>query len=97
MIRHCQRLVPNVSGDLISLLKSDLKSFMERTLIGWEEKAIGEGLTRTWMGVKGHTIDRLPLIGAVPDRPGLFIAAGFNVSHEVVRSTKLIIGSRHEQ
>lgn len=47
---------------------------------GWEEKAKGEGLMRTWTGVMGYTIDRLPLIGQVPDRPGLFIAAGFNVS-----------------
>jgi glycine/D-amino acid oxidase-like deaminating enzyme len=49
-------------------------------MVGWGEQAIGEGLTRTWTGVMGYTIDRLPLIGPVPGRPGLFLSAGYNVS-----------------
>lgn len=49
-------------------------------MVGWGKQAIGEGLTRTWTGVMAYTIDRLPLIGPVPDRPGLFLSAGYNVS-----------------
>ncbi|GFZ52218.1 hypothetical protein JCM24511_09991 [Saitozyma sp. JCM 24511] len=55
-----------------------LEQFMESTMVGWGEQAIGEGLTRTWTGVMGYTIDRLPLIGPVPGRPGLFLSAGYN-------------------
>ncbi|WRT63934.1 uncharacterized protein IL334_000861 [Kwoniella shivajii] len=55
-----------------------LEGFMTRTFDGWNENAIGEGLMRTWTGVIAATIDRLPLIGPVPDTPGLFISAGYN-------------------
>ncbi len=53
---------------------------MKDTMAGWGEQAVGEGLTRSWMGVMALTIDRLPLVGAVPGQTGLYIMAGFNVS-----------------
>ena len=31
-----------------------------------------------WSGIMGATADGLPYVGAVPDQPGLWIAAGFN-------------------
>ena len=49
-------------------------------MIGWGEEAPGEGLTRTWTGVMGYTIDRLPYIGPMPEKDDLYLAAGFNVS-----------------
>ncbi|RSH82890.1 hypothetical protein EHS25_005880 [Saitozyma podzolica] len=80
-----------------------LESFMASTMIGWGEQALGEGLTRTWTGVKGHTIDRLPLVGPVPDRKGLFLSAGFNghgmsTTHTCARAlTQLVLNGTWDQ
>jgi glycine/D-amino acid oxidase-like deaminating enzyme len=35
-------------------------------------------VTHRWSGVMGFVRDRLPLIGPVPDRPGLYIAGGYS-------------------
>lgn len=67
------------NGSECRLVIVDLERFMASTMIGWGEQGLGEGLTRTWTGVKGHTIDRLPLFGPVPDRKGLFLSADANV------------------
>ena len=36
----------------------------------------GARLTRTWAGLRPFTTDGLPIIGPVPEVPGLFMAAG---------------------
>jgi hypothetical protein len=73
-------------------MQEDLKGFMERTFDGWEEKAYGEGLTRTWTGVMAYTVDRLPLIGPIPDMKGMFLSAGYNVSRTGGHEADLIKG-----
>jgi glycine/D-amino acid oxidase-like deaminating enzyme len=35
-------------------------------------------VTHRWAGIFGTTADRLPLVGAVPGRPGLWVAAGYS-------------------
>jgi hypothetical protein len=42
----------------------------------WGTEAHGEGLSRTWVGIMAASRDELPLVGAVPDEDGVFIAAG---------------------
>ncbi|KAL7422097.1 hypothetical protein Q5752_002740 [Cryptotrichosporon argae] len=54
------------------------KQYAKDTFVGWGDEAHGEGLTRTWTGVMGYTVDRMPLVGALPDAPGVFVAVGFN-------------------
>lgn len=42
--------------------------------------SIGElSAQRTWSGSKPFSLDGRPLLGPVPDRPGLFLAAGLAV------------------
>ncbi|WP_129642476.1 NAD(P)/FAD-dependent oxidoreductase [Peristeroidobacter agariperforans] len=36
----------------------------------------GLHLLRSWTGITGITTDQMPLLGAVPEAPGLFVAAG---------------------
>jgi hypothetical protein len=62
------------------LTRIDLEGFMTKTMSGWEETAYGEGLTRTWTGAMAYTIDRLPLIGPIPEIPDVYISAAYNVS-----------------
>lgn len=38
----------------------------------------GVTVVRAWAGIMGFTADGLPLIGAMPGMPGLWLAAGFN-------------------
>jgi len=38
----------------------------------------GVRVVRAWAGIMGFTADGLPLIGAMPGMPGLWLAAGFN-------------------
>jgi glycine/D-amino acid oxidase-like deaminating enzyme len=35
-------------------------------------------VTHRWAGIFGTTADHLPLVGAVPGRPGLWVAAGYS-------------------
>jgi glycine/D-amino acid oxidase-like deaminating enzyme len=42
----------------------------------WGAEGYGEGLTRTWVGIMGDSADELPLVGGVPDKEGVYIAAG---------------------
>jgi glycine/D-amino acid oxidase-like deaminating enzyme len=35
-------------------------------------------LTRSWTGVLTYVLDYRPLVGPVPDSPGLYLAAGFH-------------------
>ncbi|KAK8847700.1 hypothetical protein IAR55_005559 [Kwoniella newhampshirensis] len=45
---------------------------------GWGPQGKGQGATRTWSGILSEVKDKLPVVGPVPEREGLFIAAGFH-------------------
>ncbi|KAK4686734.1 hypothetical protein P7C73_g3382, partial [Tremellales sp. Uapishka_1] len=45
---------------------------------GWGPEGKGEGLTRVWSGILSQVKDKLPVVGPVPGKEGLFLAAGFH-------------------
>ncbi|WWD21793.1 hypothetical protein CI109_106281 [Kwoniella shandongensis] len=45
---------------------------------GWGPEGKGQGETRSWSGILTRVKDILPVVGPVPDREGLFLAAGFH-------------------
>jgi len=49
---------------------------MPNNFIDWGAEAHGEGLTRTWVGIMASSKDELPLVGGVPGKEGLYVAAG---------------------
>ena len=53
---------------------TDLATAFETRFPGWA----GASLVRAWSGVCSSTPDRRPLVGPVPDAPGLFALCGFN-------------------
>ncbi|ORY24568.1 FAD dependent oxidoreductase-domain-containing protein [Naematelia encephala] len=53
-------------------------SFFKRTFDGWSDVASGEGLSRLWTGIMAASRDRLPLIGPIPNKPGLWAAVAFH-------------------
>ncbi|BEI92386.1 uncharacterized protein CcaverHIS019_0500140 [Cutaneotrichosporon cavernicola] len=59
-------------------VKHWLANHCRDTFVGWGKEADGEGLTKCWTGIIGHSVDNLPMVGAVPGRPGVWIAAGYN-------------------
>jgi hypothetical protein len=60
---------------------------MPQNFIDWGEEAEGEGLTKVWSGILGYSKDMLPLVGEIPEKDGLFIAAGFSGHGQVGRWT----------
>ncbi|KAK8845644.1 hypothetical protein IAR55_006360 [Kwoniella newhampshirensis] len=52
--------------------------YMPNNFPRWGEEAEGEGLDRAWGGILTRTKDTLPLIGEVPGKKGMLIAAGFH-------------------
>lgn len=59
------------------------QTWPQSDIVGWqgEEKAVlglpvNEG--GVWTGIESSSIDDFPFVGAVPERPGHFVAAGFN-------------------
>ncbi|KAH7393790.1 FAD dependent oxidoreductase [Phaeosphaeria sp. MPI-PUGE-AT-0046c] len=60
---------------LIEEAKSYFDGYMQRHFYGWENSQAR--VTHIWTGIMGYSSDRLPRVGAVPNRPGIFIMAGF--------------------
>ncbi|GMK53416.1 hypothetical protein CspeluHIS016_0100020 [Cutaneotrichosporon spelunceum] len=58
--------------------KQWLADYCRDSFVGWGQETDGEGLTKCWTGVICHSVDYLPIVGAVPGRPGVWIAAGYN-------------------
>ncbi|PKY02459.1 FAD dependent oxidoreductase [Aspergillus campestris IBT 28561] len=49
--------------------------YMQRNFRGWEKS--GAEVSEIWTGIMGYSRDKLPRLGPVPDRPGMFIMAGW--------------------
>jgi gamma-glutamylputrescine oxidase len=43
-----------------------------------EELGLDAGVTHRWVGIVGYTDDRLPYVGEVPGRAGLYVAGGYS-------------------
>lgn len=63
-------------SSLILPARTYFDGYMQRTFTGWEDS--GAVTDKVWTGIMGYTSDLLPHLGAVPNKPGQFIAAGFN-------------------
>lgn len=61
---------------LIEPAKPYFDNYMQRNFIGWENSEAY--VSQIWTGIQGHTVDDLPHMGAVPNKPGQFIIAGLN-------------------
>jgi glycine/D-amino acid oxidase-like deaminating enzyme len=61
---------------LIDAAKDYYTDYMQRTFRGWENT--GAKIDKIWTGIMGYTYDSNPHVGAVPNKPGQFILAGFN-------------------
>ncbi|KAJ5466598.1 hypothetical protein N7539_009554 [Penicillium diatomitis] len=63
-------------GSVIPNVETYFDGYMQRTFHGWEDSQAT--VKQKWTGVMGYSADSLPHIGAIPNKPGQFIAAGFN-------------------
>ncbi|ORY24894.1 FAD dependent oxidoreductase-domain-containing protein [Naematelia encephala] len=52
------------------------EGYMAKYFAKWDGNENGN-VDRVWSGVLGYSADLLPYVGEVPDRPGVFICAGF--------------------
>ncbi|WWC63056.1 uncharacterized protein I303_105655 [Kwoniella dejecticola CBS 10117] len=55
-----------------------LRDYCKNNFSDWGPEAPGEGAMRIWAGMLCATKDTLPLIGAVPGKEGMYMAAGFH-------------------
>ena len=42
-----------------------------------DDLGVGAPITHRWVGIVGYTEDQRPYVGAVPDRPGLYVMGGY--------------------
>ncbi|WWD00432.1 hypothetical protein V866_007345 [Kwoniella sp. B9012] len=52
------------------------EGFMKKYFVGWNGNEHGN-VDRVWSGILGYSSDLLPYVGEVPDKPGVFMCAGF--------------------
>ncbi|OWT36867.1 FAD dependent oxidoreductase superfamily [Cryptococcus neoformans Bt1] len=52
------------------------EGFMKKYFVGWNGNEHGN-VDRVWSGILGYSSDLLPYVGEVPNKPGVFICAGF--------------------
>ncbi|CAG9941560.1 unnamed protein product [Clonostachys rosea f. rosea IK726] len=75
-LQHLDDWYGNVDdSSLIKRAENYFDGYMQRHFRGWENS--GAVTDQVWTGVMGYSSDRLPRIGAVPGRDGIFIMAGF--------------------
>ncbi|KAH8169238.1 FAD dependent oxidoreductase domain-containing protein [Sarocladium implicatum] len=72
-----ERWFGNIRDDeLVDEAVSYFDGYMQRHFRGWE--ASGAKTTNIWTGIMGYSSDFMPHLGAVPDKPGQYIIAGFS-------------------
>ncbi|CAJ0550004.1 Ff.00g099340.m01.CDS01 [Fusarium sp. VM40] len=75
-IQHVEDWYGSVNDtEIIERAKHYFDGYMQRHFHGWE--ASGAHVDDIWTGVMGYSSDRIPRIGAIPDRPGMYIMGGF--------------------
>ncbi|KAG5786921.1 hypothetical protein H9Q69_014008 [Fusarium xylarioides] len=60
---------------VIEEARSYFDGYMQRHFHGWEDS--GAYVDDIWTGIMGYSSDRLPRVGPIPGRPGMFIMGGF--------------------
>lgn len=63
-------------SQLIAPAATYFDGLLQKHFRGWETS--GAVTERVWTGIMGWSADFMPFVGAVPDRPGQFIMAGFS-------------------
>ena len=72
-----ENLIGNTDDSVkIPDLTEYLREVMKKTMTGWGEEALNEGLLVDWTGIMGYTPEAVPYVGAVHGKPGAFISAG---------------------
>ncbi|KAJ4252747.1 hypothetical protein NW762_010653 [Fusarium torreyae] len=75
-IQHVEDWYGSVNDtEIIERAKHYFDGYMQRHFHGWE--ASGAHVDDIWTGIMGYSSDRIPRIGAIPDRPGMYIMGGF--------------------
>lgn len=86
-----ERWFDNVRDDeLVQEAVSYFDGYMQRHFVGWQDSEVK--VTNVWTGIMGYSADFVPHLGAVPDKPGQFIIAGFS-GHgmpEILLSSKAV-------
>ncbi|OCF30874.1 hypothetical protein I316_07507 [Kwoniella heveanensis BCC8398] len=59
-------------------IKRWLEEYCKNNFADWGVEAPGEGVNRVWSGMLCATKDTLPLVGPIPGKEGLYIAAGYH-------------------
>jgi glycine/D-amino acid oxidase-like deaminating enzyme len=74
---HREQWYNNIDDSiLIDAAKDYYTDYMQQTFRGWENT--GAKINKIWTGIMGYTYDSNPHVGAVPNKLGQFILAGFN-------------------
>ncbi|CAG9993032.1 unnamed protein product [Clonostachys byssicola] len=60
---------------LVEEARKYFDDYMQRHFIGWEDS--GAHVEKIWTGIMGYSRDRLPRVGPIPGRQGMFIMAGW--------------------
>ncbi|KAF5986397.1 oxidoreductase [Fusarium bulbicola] len=60
---------------VITEARSYFDGYMQRHFHGWADS--GAYVDDIWTGIMGYSSDRLPRVGPIPGRPGMFIMGGF--------------------
>ena len=74
---YCRKTFSGSSGSG-KLMWTGLGSYCRQTFTGWGEESPGEGMTRVWSGILCASRDTLPLVGEIPEQPGVFVAVGYH-------------------
>jgi len=64
-------------SELIPGADGYFNDYMQRTFYGWEDT--DAKVTHIWTGAMGYSSDLMPWIGELPEKRGLYVAAGFTV------------------
>ncbi|QKD56842.2 FAD dependent oxidoreductase [Fusarium oxysporum Fo47] len=75
-IRHLGDWYGNTNDkELIERARHYFDGYMQRHFAGWENS--GAYVDDIWTGIMGYSSDRIPRVGPIPGRPGMFIMGGF--------------------
>ncbi|KAF4973696.1 hypothetical protein FSARC_85 [Fusarium sarcochroum] len=75
-VQHLEDWYGSVNDtEVIERAKNYFDGYMQRHFHGWETS--GAHVDDIWTGIMGYSSDRIPRIGAIPNRPGMYIMGGF--------------------
>ncbi|KAH7159430.1 hypothetical protein B0J13DRAFT_592120 [Dactylonectria estremocensis] len=83
-VRHLEDWYGSTNdAELIKRARHYFNGYMQRHFYGWESS--GARVDDVWTGIMGYSSDRIPRLGPIPDRPGVFILGGFTADSGIPR------------